>query len=137
VDEGVVAGGGATLIRAAQKVESAMLNDINGDEGHGWELVRKACAEPLRQIVYNAGDSGEVWAHKVLEAEDHMGVDARDMTFKNMLEAGILDPTKVVRTALTNAVSVAGMLLSTETMIRKPKPAEGAGPAGPMGGGFG
>jgi len=134
VDEGVVAGGGATLIRASQKAESAQVNGLEGDEAYGWDLVCKACYEPLRQIVYNAGESGEVWAHKVMEAqEDHMGVDARDMTFKNMLEAGILDPTKVVRTALTNAVSVAGMLLSTETLIRKPK-ANGA--AGGMPGGM-
>lgn len=141
VDEGIVAGGGATLIRAAQKVDAAdnianERNPLDGDELLGFNLVLKACYEPLRQIVYNAGESGEVWAHKVREAEqDHMGVDARDMSFKNMLEAGILDPTKVVRSALTNAVSVAGMLLSTETMIRKPeksKPGDGA--MGAMGG---
>jgi chaperonin GroEL len=131
VDEGVVAGGGSTLIRAAQKVENGEGDD---DEQHGFNLVLKACSEPLRQIVYNAGASGEVWAHKVQEAEEHMGVDARDMSLKNMLEAGILDPTKVVRSALTNAVSVAGMLLTTETVIRKPEKPEPAGPPGmPMG----
>lgn len=143
VDEGVVAGGGATLIRAAHKVNSAKTITsercpANDDERLGFNLVLKACQEPLRQIVYNAGESGEVWAHKVVEAsEDHMGVDARDMTFKNMLEAGILDPTKVVRSALTNAVSVAGMLLSTETMIRKPKPGKPADVAANRMGGFG
>jgi chaperonin GroEL len=132
IDEGVVAGGGATLIRAAQKVEA---NGLVGDAAHGWNLVLKACHEPLRQIVYNAGESGEVWAYKVMEAgTDHIGVDARDMQLKNMLEAGILDPTKVVRSALINAVSVAGMLLTTETLIRKSGPAKPGHNMGRMGG---
>jgi chaperonin GroEL len=131
IDEGVVAGGGSTLIRAGSRIGDAEANDLNGDEGLGWNLVQRACSEPLRQIVYNAGSSGEVWAHKVLEAEeDHMGVDACTMTLTNMLEAGILDPTKVVRSTVTNAVSVAGMLLSTETMIRKPKQKTPGGPPG-------
>lgn len=133
IDEGVVAGGGATLVRAAQKTNGATF--ANTDEEHGFDLVLKACSEPLRQIVYNAGGSGEVWAFKVQEAGDHMGVDAMDMTLKNMLEAGILDPTKVVRSALTNAVSIAGTMLTTACLIRKPEAKPGA--AAPPMGGFG
>jgi chaperonin GroEL len=128
----VVAGGGVALVRAAQKVLKASGNGEGSgtldDGGHGYRLLLEACNEPFRCIVRNAGGSGNVWLHKMLEATDeHLGVDASDMTAKNMLEAGIIDPVKVVRNALANAASVAGMMLTTECLIRKPeepKPAD-------------
>jgi len=128
IDEGVVAGGGTTLLRAAKAVQDNVDNDIyeedalpiSDEEQAGFDLVLKACERPLWKIVENAGYSGEVWVDKVQNAEDFMGVDATDMTLKNMLEAGILDPAKVVRSTITNAVSVASTLLTVETLIRKP-----------------
>lgn len=122
IDEGVVVGGGTTLIRAAQRVEDG----LRGPEtvrDHGHRLVLKACEAPLRQIVQNAGASGSVWVDRVRAAEDpFMGVDARQMALVNLMENGILDPVKVVRCALANAVSVAGTMLTTEAIIRKPSP---------------
>ena len=130
LDEGIVAGGGLTLIRAAQRVrilmEDPTLQDEDqvppsDDEVIGFNLVLKACEIPLRQIVINAGESGPVWVQKVKDADEFVGCDATDMTLKNLLEAGIIDPTKVVRCAILNAVSVASTMLTTETLIRKPK----------------
>lgn len=118
IDEGVVAGGGSTLLRAAKAVR--IPDDLGEEERAGFKLVLRACEEPLRKIVSNAGESGPVWADRVREAPDFYGVDATDMTLKHMLEAGIVDPTKVVLSALTNAVSVSSTLLTTETVIRKP-----------------
>jgi chaperonin GroEL len=118
IDEGVVAGGGSTLLRAAYAVE--VPEGLREDVLAGFKLVVKACEEPLQRIVSNAGESGPVWADKVRRAPDFHGVDATDMTLKHMLDAGIVDPTKVVLSALTNAVSVSSTLLTTETVIRKP-----------------
>lgn len=131
LDEGVTAGGGLTLIRAAQRVRILIQDDTQdedrppptSDEIMGFNLVLKACEQPLKQIVLNAGESGPVWVERVKEAEDEfVGVDATDMTLKNLLDAGIIDPTRVVRSALVNAVSVASTMLTTETLVRKPKP---------------
>jgi chaperonin GroEL len=129
LDEGIVAGGGLTLIRAAQRVR-VVIKDENLDEDQsppepdeeiGFNLVLKACEIPLRQIVINAGESGPVWVERVKEATDEfVGVDATDMQLKNLLEAGVIDPTKVVRCALINAVSVASTMLTTEVLVRKP-----------------
>lgn len=119
IDEGVVAGGGSTLIRAAQALEVPA--DLqNEEEVAGYRLVLSACEEPLTRIIQNAGDNGEMWVSRVKEAEVNFGVDASDLKLKNLVEAGVLDPTKVVISALTNAVSVSSTLLTTETMIRKP-----------------
>jgi chaperonin GroEL len=118
IDDGIVAGGGTTLIQAAREIEIPA--DLLEEEAPGFRLVLEACSEPLRRIVSNAGESGPVWAARVREAEDHVGLDATDMTLKNMIEAGIVDPTKVVLSALTNAVSVSSTLLTTEVLIRKP-----------------
>lgn len=119
IDEGIVAGGGSTLLRAAKAV--VVPEGLAEDVLAGFKLVLEACESPLRRIVSNAGESGPVWAAKVAEAEDFFGVDATDMQIKNMLEAGIVDPTKVVLSAITNAVSVSSTLLTTETVIRKPE----------------
>jgi len=132
IDEGVVAGGGLTLVRAAQRVKKASFDTDSPvaytDEEHGFKLLLEVCNEPFLQILRNAGVSGSVYLSKVLEAEDEfMGVDASDMTYKNMLENGIIDPVKVVRNALTNAASVAGVMLTTEVLIVKselPKPSD-------------
>jgi chaperonin GroEL len=135
LDEGVVPGGGLALIRAAQRALLIMEDPTmefednakpNGhDEMLGFNLVFKACEAPLKQIVENAGESGPVWVYQVKQATDEfVGVDATDMTLKNLLEAGVIDPTKVVRSALTNAVSVASTMLTTECIIRKPEKAE-------------
>lgn len=128
LDEGVVPGGGLALIRAAQRVrllaaDSTLEEEVDiptGDELVGWNLVLKACELPLWQIVENAGESGAVWVHRVKEADEFVGVDATTMELKNLVDAGIIDPTKVVRSALVNAVSVSSTMLTTETLIRKP-----------------
>jgi chaperonin GroEL len=127
IDEGVVAGGGVALVRAAQKALKALGNGDGAqpitDEDHGYRLLLEAVNEPFRRIIHNAGGSGEVWLHKILEHDDdHYGVDATDMSAKNLLEAGLIDPVKVVRNALANAASVAGLMLTTECLVRKPKP---------------
>jgi chaperonin GroEL len=139
IDEGVVAGGGIALVRAAQKALRALDNGggslAQAEEENGYKLLLRACNEPFRCIVQNAGESGDVWLEKILTSEDeHVGVDATDMTLRNMLDAGILDPVKVVRNALTNAASIAGIMLTTEVLIRKPEPPKpaDAGPRMPM-----
>lgn len=135
IDEGIVPGGGTTLIRAAQRVRNTLVQGtenvvsdatmplpINDEEVAGFNLVLAVCEEPLKQIVRNAGGSGEVWADRVKSANEmFVGLDASDMTLKNLVEAGVIDPVKVVRKAITNAVSVASTMLTTETLIRKPK----------------
>ncbi len=138
LDEGIVPGGGLALIRAAQRVrvliEDPTLREEDDDspapsddEVIGFNLVLKACEIPLKQIVINAGESGPVWVQRVKEADEFDGVDATDMTIKNLLDAGVIDPTKVVRCALVNAVSIVSTMLTTETLIRKPSKAEKPG----------
>jgi chaperonin GroEL len=160
IAEGVVPGGGVTLIRAALRVQvlveetQALGAQIDGDrepthvieavpqeeddqlllipgallpvgdeEWAGFKLVLQACDEPFRQIIRNAGGSADVFLNKVKEElpEESWGVDARDMTCKDMIDAGIIDPTKVVRASLANAVSIAGIMLTTECATRKPE----------------
>ncbi|MCJ8497693.1 chaperonin GroEL [Chryseobacterium salipaludis] len=129
VEEGIVPGGGVALVRsiAALNVEGA-----NMDENTGIKIVKRAIEEPLRQIVANAGGEGSVIVAKVAEGNGDFGFNAKNEEFVNMFEAGIIDPTKVVRVALENAASVAGMLLTTECVITEVAKDE---PAMPMGGG--
>jgi chaperonin GroEL len=126
IDEGVVIGGGAALLKAAHHVKTSGDRNLhNDDERLGYNLVLRACEEPLRQILVNAGESGPVWVQRVKDTEDPFaGVDVRDMALVNLLEAGVLDPLKVVRSALANAVSVASTMLTTETIICKSAPAK-------------
>lgn len=131
VEEGIVAGGGVALVRAITALEN--LTGINPDETTGIKIVRRAIEEPLRQIVANAGGEGSVIVAKVAEGTGDFGYNAKTDEYVNMLEAGIIDPTKVTRVALENAASVAGMLLTTECVITEVKSAE---PAMPMGGGM-
>ena len=132
VEEGIVAGGGVALVRAIESLNS--LNGVNQDENTGIKIVKRAIEEPLRQIVVNAGGEGSVIVAKVAEGKADFGYNAKTDEFVNMLEAGIIDPTKVTRVALENAASVAGMLLTTECVITEiPKP---EAPMPPMGGGM-
>ncbi|AZB00226.1 chaperonin GroEL [Chryseobacterium joostei] len=131
VEEGIVAGGGVALVRAIKSLDS--LSGANSDENTGIKIVKRAIEEPLRQIVANAGGEGSVIVAKVAEGTGDFGYNAKTDEYVHMLEAGIIDPTKVTRVALENAASVSGMLLTTECVITEVKSAE---PAMPMGGGM-
>ncbi|MCA6069458.1 chaperonin GroEL [Chryseobacterium sp. RG1] len=131
VEEGIVAGGGVALVRAIASLEN--LSGSNADENTGIKIVKRAIEEPLRQIVANAGGEGSVIVAKVAEGSGDFGYNAKTDEYVNMLEAGIIDPTKVTRVALENAASVSGMLLTTECVITEVKSTE---PAMPMGGGM-
>jgi len=126
IEEGVVAGGGVTLIRAAQKADT----DLEGDERIGFRLVQRACEAPFVQIIQNAGGSSEVLLQAVKDATDQfVGVDAsKGLELKNMLDAGILDPARVVRSSIVNAVSAVGTMLTTECLLRKPAASAAAAP---------
>jgi len=115
VEEGIVPGGGVALLRASTKIESLKLE---GDEKVGANIVRRALEEPIRQIVENAGLEGSVIVEKVkAEKVANRGFDAESLEYVDMLEAGIIDPTKVERVALQNAASVASLLLTTEALV--------------------
>jgi chaperonin GroEL len=134
VEEGIVPGGGVALARASLIL--AKLKADNDDQRFGVEIVRKAIMMPLRQIAENAGEDGAVIAGKVLDREDYnWGFDAQTGEFKDLVRSGIIDPTKVVRTALQDAASVAGLLVTTEAMVAE-KPEKKA-PMMPPGGGGG
>jgi chaperonin GroEL len=134
VEEGVVPGGGVALARASLIL--AHLNADNHDQKFGIEMVRKAVQTPLRQIAENAGEDGAVIGGKVLENSNYgFGYDAQTGEFKDLIAAGIIDPTKVVRVALQNAASVAGLLITTEAMVAE-RPEKRA-PSMPQGGGMG
>jgi chaperonin GroEL len=135
VEEGIVAGGGVALLRSASSIDSLKLE---GDEKVGAQIVRRALEEPIRRIVENAGLEGSVILEKV-KAEKSMtrGFDAESLQFVDMIQAGIIDPTKVERVALENAASVAGLLLTTEAVITDlPEEKAAAAPAMPHGGDF-
>jgi chaperonin GroEL len=135
VEEGVVPGGGVALIRVQKAVEK--LEGANADQNVGIKLLSRAIEEPLRQIVENAGEDGAVVLNKVKEGKGNYGYNAQTGDFGDLVEMGILDPTKVTRLALQNAASVAGLLLTTEVMVAEaPKEEEHAhaGPPGGMGG---
>ena len=138
VEEGIVAGGGVALIRAAANCLDKVVAE--GDEKVGLDIVRKAVVEPLRQIANNAGLEGSVVVNEVKGKKGNYGYDAQSGEYCDMLKAGIIDPTKVTRFALQNAASVAGLLLTTEcvvTEIPEKKEAMPGGGHGGMGGGMG
>lgn len=116
VEEGVLPGGGVALLRCIHDVEQ-LANTLAGDQQTGARIIARALSAPMRQIVENAGQEGSIIIQEVLKRHDNEGYDARTSRFVNMVEAGILDPTKVVRTALENAASIAAMLLTTEAII--------------------
>ena len=135
VEEGIVPGGGVALLRASAILESfAKDTSLDEDERLGVEIVRKAAEEPTRWIAQNAGLEGSVVAAKVKESRDkHWGFNAQSEQYEDLVKAGVIDPTKVVRTALTNAASIASLLLTTEALVseipekEKPAPAPSAG----------
>jgi len=135
VEEGIVPGGGTAYIRAAAQVGG--LTGINQDETTGVQIVLRAVEEPLRQIVANAGGEGAVVANAVREGEGDFGYNARTEVFENLFEAGVIDPTKVTRVALENAVSISGMVLITECVIADQEEEAPVAPPAGMGGGMG
>ena len=134
VEEGIVAGGGVALLAAIPEVDQ-LIKTLSGDEKTGASIVRKALESPIKQIAENAGVNGGVIVDKVLSAKKaNYGYDALTGSYGNMIDKGILDPTKVTRSALQNAASVAGTLLTTESIvcdIPEP-PAPAAAPQGDM-----
>ena len=136
VEEGIVPGGGVALVRSTAALES--LKPENRDQEVGIEIVRRALQAPARNIAENAGAEGSVIVGKLLEGkDDNQGYDAKTGQFTDMIKAGVIDPTKVVRSALQNAASVAGLLITTEAMVaEKPEPKDSM-PAGPDMGGMG
>jgi chaperonin GroEL len=138
VEEGIVPGGGVAFIRAQKVLKTLKLED--SDEQIGVEIVRKAIEEPIRMIVQNAGGEGSIVVEKVRNSkESNYGYNALTDNYENLVEAGVIDPTKVTRTALQNAASIAGLLLTTEALIVEKKEDKGnnqggGGPPGGMGG---
>src|SRR5438128_1756781 len=131
VEEGIVAGGGVALLRARSALDALKLDE---EERAGVNIVRRALEEPLRWIARNAGQDGAVVLEKVREAKGAFGFNAATEEYEDLIKAGIIDPTKVVRTALQNAASVAGLLLTTEAMVaEKPKEEKPATPPMPHG----
>jgi chaperonin GroEL len=136
VQEGVVVGGGVALVRASKKLLG--LEGANPDQTAGMAIVRKALQAPLRQIAENAGVDGSVVAGKVMESEDpSFGYNAQTEEYGDMFKFGVIDPAKVVRTALQDAASVAGLLITTEAMIAEEPEPKGQGGGGGMPGGMG
>ncbi|GBE01926.1 MAG TPA: chaperonin GroEL [Nitrospirae bacterium] len=132
VEEGIVPGGGVSLLRCLSSLEKF---DLEDDQQIGIEIVRKALEEPIKQIVNNAGVEGAIVVEKVKESKEHnLGYDAHKEEYSDMIEAGIIDPTKVTRTALQNAASVASLMVTTEAMITDLPEKEDKMPAPDMGG---
>ena len=136
VEEGIIAGGGSAYIHAAKKVQS-LVDTLEGDEKTGAKVVLKAMEAPLYHIAANAGLEGSVIINKVKESEVGVGFDAYTEVYVNMVDAGIIDPVKVTRSALQNATSVASTLLTTESVVADIKEDAPAMPAGGMNGGMG
>ena len=134
VEEGIVPGGGTALLYATKALEG--LKGANDDQTRGIDIVRKAIQSPIRQIAENAGHDGAVVAGNLLrEGDQTQGFNAQTDTYENLVTAGVIDPTKVVRTALQDAASVAGLLITTEAAVSEMP--EDKAPAGMPGGGMG
>lgn len=136
VEEGIVAGGGVSYLRAIEVIEK--MKGSNEDEGTGIAIVRRALEEPLRQIAENAGVEGSIAVQRVRDGKGDFGYNARTDVYENLISAGVIDPTKVVRVALENAASVGGMILTTECVLADIKEEKSAMPQMPggMGGGM-
>jgi chaperonin GroEL len=136
VEEGIVPGGGVALVRSAKDVDE-LVKTLHGDEKIGAQIVRRAIEEPLRQIVGNAGEEGAVVVGKIHESKDsNYGYNAGTNEYEDLVKAGVIDPTKVTRTALQNAASIAGLMLTTEAMVSEIPEPKAAAPAGGHGGGM-
>src|ERR1700710_542839 len=135
VEEGIVPGGGVALLRAAKKLQDMK---VPGDEQIGVDIIRRACEEPVRQIVHNSGEEGAIVIGKIRENDNpHFGYNAQTDVYEDLVASGVIDPAKVTRSALQNAASIAGLMLTTEAMVceipeRKQAPA-GGGHGGPEG----
>ena len=133
IEEGIVAGGGVPLLRCQDAPDKLQLE---GDQAIGGKLVVRALEEPLRQIANNSGEEGSMVVQNVKNKQGNVGYNAATGEYEDLLKAGVIDPTKVVRTALQNAASVAGLLLTTEVLIAdlpEQKDSKGAGGGGGMG----
>jgi chaperonin GroEL len=131
VEEGIVPGGGVALIRAQSALEKL---DVNDEQRFGVNIIRRAIEEPLRQIAGNAGEEGSIVVQKVREGKEAFGYNAASNEYGDLLEMGVIDPAKVVRSALQNAASVASLMLTTEALIaerpKDEKASAGGGHAG-------
>ena len=129
----VVPGGGVALLRASEHLKGVRTK--NDDQKTGVEIVRKALSAPARQIALNAGEDGSIIVGKILEKDQYgYGFDAQSGEYVDMMKKGIIDPTKVVRAALQNAASIAGLLITTEAMVAERPKKESGAPAMPGGG---
>jgi chaperonin GroEL len=137
VEEGIVPGGGVALVRCTPEVDK-LIKTLEGDEKIGAQIIRRALEEPLRQIVGNAGEEGAVVVGKIHENKNaNFGYNAATGAYEDLVKAGVIDPTKVTRTALQNAASIAGLMLTTEAMVSEiPEPKSAPAPGG-HGGGMG
>jgi chaperonin GroEL len=139
VEEGIVPGGGVALLRSVGPLDALLKKEHHEDIAVGIRIVRRALEEPLRQIVNNAGLEGSVVVSQVKELEVDKGFDAQSETFVNMVDAGIIDPTKVARVALQNAASIAGLMLTTEALVSEvpeKRKSQASGMPGGMGGDY-
>jgi chaperonin GroEL len=114
VEEGIVSGGGVALVRCMDALDKV---DVFGEEKNGMNLLKRALGEPLKHIAINAGQEGSVVLRKVMDGKNDYGFNAETEKYENLVAAGIIDPTKVVRLALQNAASVAGLMITTEAMV--------------------
>jgi len=137
IEEGIIPGGGVTLIQSVAALDKYNVDELNEDEKVGFKIVKRALEEPIRQIAENAGLDGSIVADKAKKEKKGVGYDAAKMEWNSMVAAGIIDPTKVSRSALQNAASIAGLLLTTECAITDLPEKEPPAPAMPPGGGMG
>ena len=135
VEEGIVPGGGVALLRAAKKLDG-LKSELAGDERVGVEIVQRALESPICQIADNAGIQGVIVVQRVKEGKDAFGYDAARAEYTDLMEAGVIDPTKVVRSALQNAASIAGLLLTTDALVAEIPEKKKSGPGMPPGGGY-
>jgi chaperonin GroEL len=136
VEEGILPGGGVALIRSQRVLDK--LNTANEDQKVGINIVRRALQAPARQIAENAGEDGAVVVGKIVDKDDYaFGFNAQTGEYGNLVKQGVIDPAKVVRTALQDAASVAGLLITTEAMVAEKPKKQGSAPAMPGGGGMG
>ena len=123
VEEGIVPGGGVALLRTLDAVKK-LRESLEGDEEVGAAIIEKALRAPMWQIAANAGADGAIVVRKILQKKGGFGYNAETDTYEDLVEAGVIDPTKVARTALQNAASIAGLLLTTEAMVTEAKEEE-------------
>ena len=136
VEEGIVPGGGVALLRCLPALDRTLQGKgLSADVRHGVQIIRRACEEPMRWIATNAGQEGNMVVAKVKELESDTGFNAASERYENLIEAGVIDPTKVVRFAIQNAASIAGLLLTTEAIVAE-IPEKKSAPAMPPGGGM-